>query len=43
MREIANNGASLLEIAPSLMGISVWFVVAFVLATRLFVWKEVAN
>ncbi|MDO7565377.1 MAG: ABC transporter permease, partial [OM182 bacterium] len=43
MREIANNGASLLDIAPSLMGISVWFVVAFVLATRLFVWKEVAN
>jgi ABC-type multidrug transport system permease subunit len=43
MREIANNGASLLDIAPSLIGISVWFVVAFVLATRLFVWKEVAN
>lgn len=43
MREIANNGASLLEIIPSLVGIAVWFVIAFVLATRLFVWKEVAN
>lgn len=43
MREIANNGASLLEITPSLIGIALWFVVAFVLATRLFVWKEVAN
>jgi len=43
MREIANNGASLLSIMPSLIGIAVWFVVAFVLATRLFVWKEVAN
>ena len=43
MREIANNGASLLEIVPSLIGIAVWFVIAFVLATRLFVWKEVAN
>ena len=43
MREIANSGASLLSIAPSLLGIGVWFVVAFVLATRLFVWKEVAN
>ena len=43
MREIANNGASLLAIMPSLMGIAVWFVIAFVLATRLFVWKEVAN
>lgn len=43
MREIANNGASLLAITPSLIGIAVWLVIAFVLATRLFVWKEVAN
>lgn len=43
MREIANNGASLLDIVPSLVGIAVWFVLAFLLATRLFVWKEVAN
>jgi len=43
MREIANNGASLLDIIPSLAGIAVWFVIAFILATRLFVWKEVAN
>ena len=43
MREIANNGASMLEIIPTLIGIAVWFVIAFVLATRLFVWKEVAN
>jgi ABC-2 type transport system permease protein len=43
MREIANNGASLLEVMPSLLGIGIWFVIAFVLATRLFVWKEVAN
>ena len=43
MREIANNGATLLEIIPNLAGIAVWFVIAFVLATRLFVWKEVAH
>ena len=43
MREIANNGASLLDITPTLLGIAAWFVIAFVLATRLFVWKEVAN
>lgn len=43
MREIANNGASLLSITPSLIGIAVWFVIAFALATRMFVWKEVAN
>jgi len=43
MRQIANDGATLMEIAPSLIGIAIWFVIAFVLATRLFVWKEVAN
>jgi ABC-2 type transport system permease protein len=43
MREIANNGTSLLEITPTLIGIAAWFVIALVLATRLFVWKEVAN
>ena len=43
MREIANEGATLLSIMPSLIGIAVWFVIGFVLATRMFVWKEVAN
>jgi ABC-2 type transport system permease protein len=43
MREIANEGASLLTIMPSLIGIAVWLVIGFVLATRMFVWKEVAN
>ncbi len=43
MREIANNGAGLLSIFPSLVGIAVWLVLGFILATRLFVWKEVAN
>ena len=43
MRDIANEGASLLTIMPSLLGIAVWLVIGFVLATRLFVWKEVAN
>jgi len=42
LREIATGGASLFDIVPSLIGIAVWFVVGFVLATRLFVWKEVA-
>lgn len=43
MREIANAGATLMEIAPSLLGIGVWFVISFLAATKLFVWKEVAN
>jgi ABC-2 type transport system permease protein len=43
LREISNNGLSLLEILPHLAGIAVWFVIGFYLATKLFVWKEVAN
>lgn len=43
MRDIANEGASLMATMPSLIGIAVWLVISFVLATRLFVWKEVAN
>ena len=43
MREIANNGMALVEIMPSLLGVAVWIVISFALATRLFVWKEVVN
>lgn len=43
MREIANAGATLIEIYPSLIGIAVWFLISFIAATRLFMWKEVAN
>lgn len=43
LREIANNGSSLLDILPDLMGIAVWLVIAFILATRMFAWKEVAK
>ena len=43
LRDIANEGATLLQVYPSLIGIVVWFVIGFILATRLFVWKEVAH
>ncbi len=43
LREISTNGLSLLEILPQLAGIVVWLVIGFFLATRLFVWKEVAS
>lgn len=43
LRDIANEGASLMQIGPSLLGIAVWLVISFVLASRLFVWKEVAS
>jgi len=43
LRDIATDGASLLGIWPELLGMAVWLVIAFGLATRFFVWKEVAR
>ncbi|MCB1694326.1 MAG: ABC transporter permease, partial [Pseudomonadales bacterium] len=43
LRGIANDGASLVDLWPQLAGICVWMVIAFVLATRLFSWKEVVR
>jgi len=42
LREIANNGFNLLQIAPDMIGILVWIFISFFAATRYFVWKEVA-
>ena len=42
LRDIAVAGETLAQVAPSLIGMAVWFVIGFALATRLFVWKEVA-
>ncbi|MFM1896140.1 MAG: hypothetical protein RLZZ385_1214 [Pseudomonadota bacterium] len=43
LRSIANEGATLLQIAPDMLGIVAWIAVSFFLATRFFVWKEVAG
>ncbi|MEX0619312.1 MAG: ABC transporter permease, partial [Pseudohongiellaceae bacterium] len=43
LREIANNGTSLGGVAPELIGILVWLAIGFGLATRYFIWKEVAS
>ena len=43
LRRISTDGLTLLELVPQLLGIAVWLVVAFALATRLFVWKEIAG
>ena len=43
MREIASEGTSLIDITSGLIGVAVWLVLSCVLATRLFVWKEVAS
>lgn len=42
MRDIANEGAALLAVWPSLAGIAAWLMISFIAATRMFVWKEVA-
>jgi ABC-2 type transport system ATP-binding protein len=42
LREIANNGARLLDLPFAMAGLLVWMVVSFAAATRFFVWKEVA-
>ncbi|MDT8427940.1 MAG: ABC transporter permease [Pseudomonadales bacterium] len=42
LRDIANDGLSLLATGVDLLGILVWLLIAFIAATRLFVWKEVA-
>lgn len=42
LRGIANEGLGLLQILPDLTGILIWMVITFFLATRYFVWKEVA-
>lgn len=43
MRLVANDGLALTEILPSLAGVGIWLVICFLLATRLFVWKEVVR
>jgi len=43
LRDIANDGASLLGTGADMPGILAWLVIAFVAATRLFVWKQVAT
>jgi ABC-2 type transport system permease protein len=40
MREIAVNDAGIFDILPSLAGITVWILICFVLATRLFEWRD---
>ncbi|MGV3590171.1 MAG: ABC transporter permease [Gammaproteobacteria bacterium] len=42
MRAIIVDGASLLDLGPTLLGLAVWAVISIGLAIRMFVWKEVA-
>jgi hypothetical protein len=42
-RDIANDGASLFTLSYPTLGVLVWVLVAFFIATKFFVWKEVAK
>ncbi|MDA9371336.1 ABC transporter permease [Gammaproteobacteria bacterium] len=43
LRGISNNGASLLSFNLTTIGILIWMAISFFIATKYFVWKEVAN
>ena len=43
LREIANDGASFISLSYSTAGVLIWVLVSFLIATRFFVWKEVAK
>ena len=43
LREIANDGVSFMALSTSTIGVLIWVLISFVIATRFFVWKEVAK
>ncbi len=43
MRGVMTDGATLMELAPDLLGITAWLVIGLLLAVRLFVWKDIAS
>ena len=43
LRDIANDGVSLLMINLNTLGLFVWIILSFIVATKFFVWKEVAG
>ncbi|HIE49280.1 MAG TPA: ABC transporter permease [Gammaproteobacteria bacterium] len=43
LRDVANDGASLFALNSTTLGIGCWMILSFILATRYFVWKDVAN
>jgi hypothetical protein len=43
LRGIANDGLSLLSFDLNLIGVIFWLIVSFFLATRFFVWRDVAG
>ena len=43
LRDVANDGATLFTFNYSTLGIVIWIFLSFFIATRFFVWKEVAK
>ena len=43
LREIANDGSSFFLFSNPMMGVLLWVIIAFVISTRFFIWKEVAK
>ena len=43
LREIANDGASFFLLSNSTLGVLIWVIIAFVISTKFFVWKEIAK
>ena len=43
LRDIANDGTSLLILNTTTLGIGIWIILSFIIVTKFFVWKEVAN
>ena len=39
LRQVSNDGATLLQLGPELFGMTAWAIVAFVIAVRLFRWE----
>ncbi len=43
LREIMANGVSIIELLPDILGMTIWLIITLFLATKLFVWKDVAG
>ena len=43
LRDIANDGTSLLALNTTTLGVSIWLILSFIIVTKFFVWKEVAS
>jgi ABC-2 type transport system permease protein len=39
LRAVINDGAGLTVLAPDIIGMAIWGVISFVIATRLFKWE----